>query len=64
MSLVNLLLGDFENGWRQYEARLSTKQFTDRQFPTTGPLLRSLDAAPNPSSKTSEHLLVWSEQGG
>ena len=63
MSLVNLLLGDFENGWRQYEARLSTKQFTDRQFPTAGPLLRSLDDAPNLSSKTSEHLLVWSEQG-
>ena len=63
MSLVNLLLGDYEQGWSQYEARLTTKQFTDRAFPTSGPLLSSLGDLDKFTTPDCEQLLVWSEQG-
>ena len=63
MSLVNLLLGDYQKGWSQYEARLTTKQFTDRAFPTSGPLLCSYDDLHRFTDSDGEQLLVWSEQG-
>ena len=63
MSLVNLLLGDYQKGWSQYEARLTTKQFTDRAFPTSGPLLCSFDDLHRFTDSDGEQLLVWSEQG-
>lgn len=63
MSLVQLLLGDYRQGWLLYETRFATKQFQDTVLPTSGPRVVSKSELPAPDSNPAEHLLVWSEQG-
>ena len=53
-SLANLLLGNFKEGWRQYESRWEATPFKRRQFPH--PAWRGEDLA----AKT---LLIHAEQG-
>ena len=58
MSLVYLLLGDYERGWPLYEARFKTKGFEKTTIPSSGmrienlKQLRSYDASNGP-------LCVW-----
>ena len=36
LALAYLLLGDYAQGWRYYEARFATKQFSTSEFPSSG----------------------------
>ena len=60
LSLALLLLGQYKDGWRYYEARFSTKQFEAKREPTKRALPRDLAALP---SVGESELIVWSEQG-
>ena len=60
LALISLTVGDYPNGWRLYEVRISTKNFLPSEVPTTGPRLRRLADAPRPGESP---LVVWSEQG-
>jgi tetratricopeptide (TPR) repeat protein len=60
LSLALLLLGQYQEGWRYYEARFATEQFETQKQPTAHPLPRDLSALP---STGEPELIVWSEQG-
>ncbi|QWD78101.1 tetratricopeptide repeat protein [Polynucleobacter sp. MWH-Svant-W18] len=55
-SLLQLALGDYERGWRNYENRWLRQNAPKRFFNDT-PLLSSLDDLKN------KRILIWSEQG-
>ncbi|WP_222929892.1 tetratricopeptide repeat protein [Synechococcus sp. PROS-U-1] len=60
LSLAYLLTGDFTRGWDFYEARFSTKNFSDYERPTVGSQPQSLaDCTHDPNRP----LVVWTEQG-
>ena len=60
LSLALLLLGQYREGWRYYEARFSTEQFEAKREPTSHALPRDLAALP---AAGEPELIVWSEQG-
>lgn len=60
LSLALLLLGQYREGWRYYEARFHTDEFGKHQPPTLHNLPRELEALPGPGDR---ELVVWSEQG-
>ena len=60
LALAYLLLGDYAQGWRYYEARFSTKQFSNSEFPSSGKVPDTLLDCP---SSGDPPLLVWCEQG-
>lgn len=60
LSLAMLLLGQYKEGWRYYEARFHTPDFERQPSPTAHDLPRELDALPGPGDS---ELIVWSEQG-
>ena len=60
LALISLADGDYRNGWRFYEVRISTKNFVASEVPTAGPRLRCLADAPTSGEPA---LVVWSEQG-
>ena len=62
LGICHLLLGRFITGWKYYDERINTNLLPVECFPSSGPLLRSLDDAP----LCGEHatpLIVWAEQG-
>ena len=60
LALAHLLLGNFAQGWRYYEARFATAAFDAVEPPSAGPQPASLAACPRAGEPP---LLVWSEQG-
>ncbi len=60
LSLIELLLGNFKEGWNLYEARFDTEQFKDTVYPTVGPKIDSFDELPH---EGDEPIVIWSEQG-
>ncbi len=60
LALAYLLLGDYAQGWRYYEARFATKQFSTSEFPSSGKVPDNLSDCPK---DTDLPLLVWCEQG-
>lgn len=60
LALAHLLLGNFAQGWRYYEARFATAAFDAVEPPSAGPQPASLAACPRAGDPP---LLVWSEQG-
>ena len=56
LSLLQLALGDYEHGWRNYENRW-LRQNAPKRFFNDIPLLDSLDDLKN------KQVLIWSEQG-
>ena len=60
LSLALLLLGQYKDGWRYYEARFHTPDYKNISPPTSVDLPRRLDVLPNCSEPK---LIVWSEQG-
>ena len=62
LSLCHLLLGEFSTGWFYYEERFNTSLVPRSCFPSSGPLLASLDDAPTKVEESSP-LIVWAEQG-
>ena len=60
LSLIQLMLGNYKEGWDLYEARFETEQFKDHIWPTSGKRLDSLDQI---EFNEDNPLLVWSEQG-
>ena len=55
LSLCDLMCGNFEDGWKGYEWRWSTKDFNSVPIKTTKPAWNY--------QKTEDRLLVWAEQG-
>ena len=62
-SLVRLLMGEYRIGWSLYEARFRTKQFEGTFIPSIGPRVTCLSELPPSNAASSDHLLIWSEQG-
>ena len=62
LGLTLLLLGDYEQGWRLYESRFTSKNFAGVVVPSTGPWLTSLEELEGLAAR-GESCLVWSEQG-
>ena len=62
MAMTQLLLGDFQEGWRLYESRFTTKQFEENTVPGTGPWVVSLEQL-RQCARERRQCLVWSEQG-
>ena len=60
LSLAYLLMGDFDRGWKYYEARFATKNFTDDICPTSGLQPQALADC---SRDSSAPLIIWTEQG-
>lgn len=60
LSLALLLLGQYRDGWRYYEARFHTPDYSKISPPTPVPLPRDLEALPG---EDGPELIVWSEQG-
>ena len=60
LALAHLQLGDYEQGWPLYEARLHLRSAPPRQIPTAGPMPGMLNQCPRPGEPP---LVVWSEQG-
>jgi hypothetical protein len=56
-SLVELVIGDFHNGWRNFEARAFIKNSPLRTSYNAVPRLQSL------SDLSGKKVLIWSEQG-
>ena len=61
-ALTLLLLGDYEEGWRLYESRFTTKQFKDTVVPSSGPWLTQLEQLQELKA-SGQRCLIWSEQG-
>ena len=62
LALTLLLLGDYEEGWRIYESRFTTKQFKDTVVPSSGPWLTSIEELQQ-QAEAGQPCLIWSEQG-
>ena len=60
LSLALLLLGQYKDGWKFYDARFHTKEFGNTKSPTSVDLIRDLQSLPSPGGT---ELVVWSEQG-
>jgi tetratricopeptide (TPR) repeat protein len=60
LALAYLLLGEFQQGWRYYEARFATEAYATVVPPTVGVQPQSLAACPRAGDPP---LVVWSEQG-
>ena len=56
LGIVNLLTGDFDNGWREYNWRWRMQNFSSRRAEYDKPLWDGGDLG-------GKRLLVWSEQG-
>ena len=62
MALTLLLLGDFDEGWRLYETRFTTKQFNGKLPQCTGPWILSMEQLKT-LARDQQHCLIWTEQG-
>ena len=62
LGYCHLLLGRFKTGWAYYEERFNTGLVPRDCFPSSGPLLQSLEQAPK-IGDNSPPLVVWAEQG-
>lgn len=60
LALAYLLLGEFKQGWRYFEARFSTEAYASVVPPTAGPQPATLEDCPRAGDPP---LVVWSEQG-
>ena len=60
LSLALLLLGQYKDGWRYYEARFHTDEFGKAKPPTAVKLPLNQEALP---CQGETELIVWSEQG-
>ncbi|HIN20755.1 MAG TPA: tetratricopeptide repeat protein, partial [Rhodospirillales bacterium] len=56
LGIVHLLMGDFDNGWREYNWRWRMQDFSSRRAEYDKPLWDGGDLG-------GKRLLVWSEQG-
>ena len=62
LALTLLLLGHYDEGWRLYESRFTTKQFKNTQPPSTGLWITSIEQLLE-LARTNQPCLIWSEQG-
>lgn len=62
LALTLLLLGDYNEGWRLYESRFTTKQFKDTPIPSSGTWITKLDELQRHASQ-GVSCLIWTEQG-
>ncbi|QNI83972.1 TPR repeat-containing protein [Synechococcus sp. PROS-7-1] len=62
MALTLLLLGDYDEGWRLYETRFTTKQFSGKQPPCSGPWVLTMEQL-QALAREQRRCLVWTEQG-
>ncbi|AII42085.1 hypothetical protein KR100_01515 [Synechococcus sp. KORDI-100] len=60
LALAYLLLGDYSKGWKYYEARFATKQFSLSDIPSSLPSPISIEDCPK---MPEPPMLVWCEQG-
>ncbi|WP_363178147.1 tetratricopeptide repeat-containing glycosyltransferase family protein [Vulcanococcus sp.] len=62
LALTLLLLGEYDEGWRLYESRFTSKQFKNTLIPSTGPWLSRLEDVQE-KAQSGETVLIWGEQG-
>ena len=62
LALTLLLLGQFEEGWRLYESRFTSKNFKGVEIPSSGPWITSLTELEQ-RRNNQQPCLIWSEQG-
>jgi tetratricopeptide (TPR) repeat protein len=62
LGLAYLSTGNFKKGWEYYEARFSTKDFSNAQVPTSGPRVKTLHELASLRDENKQ-VVVWSEQG-
>jgi tetratricopeptide (TPR) repeat protein len=63
-ALLRLTLGDFEGGWRDYEARLRKPRFLkDSSGPLTAAVVAQLERNLRPDHLAGQRVLVVAEQG-
>jgi len=60
LALIQLMLGNYKEGWELYEARFGTQQFKDHAWPTSGLKINSINEI---EISIDKPLVVWSEQG-
>ncbi len=60
LSLIQLMLGNYREGWDLYEARFKTDQFKETVYPTNGLKIDDFSELPKVGEPP---VVVWSEQG-
>lgn len=62
LALTLLLMGQFEEGWRLYESRFTSKNFKGVVVPSSGPWITNLSELEHLRAQ-QQPCLIWSEQG-